>query len=61
VRQPQENELRISATFLPAAHVAEISESHGDELLKHLDGQYFLKKERESEAKEIRKQVSSML
>lgn len=43
MRQPQEKELKISATFLPAAHVAGISESHGDELLKHLDGQYFLK------------------
>lgn len=59
MRQSQEKELKISATFPPAAHVAGISESHGDELLKHLDGQYFLKKKRkkESEAKELTEEV----
>lgn len=30
--------------FPPAARVAGISGSHGGELLKHLDGQYFFKK-----------------
>lgn len=40
----QQKELKISVTFPPAAHVAGISESHGDELLKHLGGQYFFKK-----------------
>lgn len=40
----QQKELKISVTFPPAAHVAGISESHGDEQLKHLGGQYFFKK-----------------